>query len=234
MLQIIMLPLEVIKLKKLLYIPVNSKPEAASVSKTVGREFVKRFLANDPEYRMEELDLYKEEIPEVNYKLFTGRAETVSGAAYNALSEQDKKAVNRINALCNQFLSADTYVIAAPMWSVSYPAILKQYLDCIILNNKVIKVSPEGAKGLLDDKERHMVYIQSSGGVYPKIFNGKFNHGVDYFHDIFKFLGVSKFEKILVQGVDMPSIGKEEAIKMAYEDIDDVVRKLSKEVLVKA
>lgn len=226
--------MEAIDLKKLLYITVNSKSEHESVSKTVGREFVKRFMGKNPGCVLEELDLYNEYIPEVNNRIFTGRAETVSGDQYNALSEEDKKAVDRINALCGQFISADTYVIAAPMWSNSYPAKLKSYLDCIILNNRVIKVSPQGAEGLLDDKERNMVYIQSSGGAYPKLFAGKFNHGVDYVHDVFKFLGIHKFEKILVEGVDMPDIGRDEAIKLAYEDIDHVVNKLSRGALQKA
>lgn len=219
-------------MKKLLYIPVNSKPEEMSTSKTVGREFVNRFLAKNSDYVVEELDLYNEDIPEVNHVIFKSRAETVSGAEYDTLSEQDKRVVDRVNALCDQFLSADTYVIAAPMWSVSFPSRLKRYVDCIILNNKVIKITPEEVIGLLNDKERDMIYIQSSGGVYPKLFGGKFNHGVDYFHDIFKFLGINKFEKILVEGVDMQDVGREEVMRRAYEDIDKIVEKLSREPLL--
>lgn len=219
-------------MKKLLYITANSKPECMSTSKTVGRDFVNRFLTKNTDYVVEELDLYSENIPEVNHKIFTGRAELVSGPQYDALSENDKNSVNRINDLCNQFLSADTYVIAAPMWNVSYPAILKRYIDCIIINNKVISVSQEDVRGLLDDKERNMVYIQSSGGVYPKIFGGKFNHGVDYFHDIFKFLGINRFEKILVEGVDTTDVGKDQAIKNANEDIDNVIKKISKQPIM--
>lgn len=220
-------------MKKLLYIAVNTKPENISTSKTVGRTFVNEFIKANSDYQVEELDIYNEYIPEVNHRIFQRRAEPVTGKEYDALSQQDKKDVDRVNQLCNQFLSADTYVIAAPMWSVSYPSRLKQYIDCIILNDRVIKVSPEKVDGLLDDKERNMVYIQSSGGIYPKLLGGAFNHGVDYFHDIFKFLGIRRFEKILVQGVDMPEVGREEAIKKANEDIHKVIEKLSREPLLK-
>ncbi|MCY6957171.1 FMN-dependent NADH-azoreductase [Clostridium brassicae] len=219
-------------MKKLLYISVNSKPENMSVSKTVGREFVNKFLNKNTDHILEELDIYNQDIPELNHKLVNGVADTVYGSEYNALSQEDKKAVDRINQLCDQFVSADTYVIAAPMWSVSFPSRFKRYLDCVILNNKVIKVSPDEIKGLLNDKERNMIYIQSSGGIYPKIFNGQFNHGVDYCHDIFKFLGINRFEKILVQGVNMPGIGRDEAINRAYEDVDRVVNKLSREPIL--
>lgn len=214
-------------MKKLLYISVNPKPEDLSISKTVGREFVNRFLTKNSDYELEELDLYNEDIPELNYKLFKGRADLVSGADYDSLSETDKKSVDRINFLCDQFLSADTYVISAPMWSLSFPSRLKSYIDCIILNGKVIEVSPEEVTGLLKDKKRDMVYIQSSGGEYPKLLGGKVNHGVYYVKDIFKFLGINKFEKILVEGIDMPDIGKDIAMKKAFQDVENVIDKLS-------
>lgn len=214
-------------MKSILYIPVNSKPEESSTSKTVGREFVKRFMVNNPDYQLEELDICNADIPEINYKYFKTRAELVTGEEYNVLSDTDKRNVDRINQLCDQFLSSDIYVIAAPMWSVMFPARLKAYIDCIILNNKTIKVSPDEVKGLLDNKERKMVYIQSSGGVYPKIFAAKVNHGLNYLQDIFRFLGIKQFEKIMVEGVDMPSIGKESAIDKAFDEIDEIVSLLS-------
>lgn len=214
-------------MKKLLYIPVNTKPEELSTSKTVGREFVTRFMAKNTDYELMEIDICNDNIPEMNYKYFKCRAELVTGQEYDALTEQEKQDVDRINQLSDQFLSADAYVIAAPMWSVMFPSRLKRYIDCVILNNKVIKVSPDEVKGLLDDRERNMVYIQSSGGVYPKLFSGKINHGANYLHDIFKFLGIKKFEKIMVEGVDIPSVGKETAIKKAYDEMDEIITKLS-------
>lgn len=219
-------------MKKLLYITVNSKPEELSTSKTVGRKFVNSFLIHNPDYELIELDLYNEYIPEMNYKHFTGRAELVAGLDYEALSEEDKKAVDRMNELSEQFLMADTYVIAAPMWSLSFPAKLKSYLDCIILNNKLIKVSPKKVEGLLNDKDRSMVYIQSSGGDYPPIFLSRIIPGVEYCREIFKFLGVKKFEKLLVEGVDMPKIGREIAIEKAYDEIDSIIKKISKKPLL--
>lgn len=220
-------------MKKLLYISVNSKPEELSTSKTVGREFVNRFLQKNDDYELMELDLYNEFIPEINYKFFKSRAELVTGSEYEALTHRERKEVDRINQLCDQFLSADTYVIAAPMWSIMFPARLKRYFDCIIQHNKVIKVEPEKeVRGLLDDKERNMVYIQSSGGDYPVFLAGKYNHGVNYCHDIFKFLGINKFEKIMVEGVDEPDIGKEMAIKKAYKEMDSVINKISRQLVL--
>jgi len=68
-----------------------------------------------------------------------------------------------------------------------------------------------------------MVYIQSSGGKYPKLLSGKLNHGVEYFEDLFKFLGIKRFEKVLVEGIDDPDIGREKAITKACQDIESII-----------
>lgn len=216
-------------MKKLLYIMCNSKPEHASASKTVGREFVKRFMLKNPEYQLDELDLYSADIPSLRSEYFGDRAKPVSGAAYQALGEDDKKAVDTIEQLSDQFLAADLYVIAAPMWSVSFPAKLKEYFDCVIIQGKTIDVDPQNNKvtGLLDDKERAMVYVQSSGGDFPMLLSSKLNHGITYTKDIFKFLGVKTFKKLLVEGTGDPEIGREAAIQKAIGEIDDLVESLS-------
>jgi FMN-dependent NADH-azoreductase len=215
----------VITIATVLYITVNSKPEHLSTSKTVGRIFIDKYKQLHSDDTIEELDLYRDDIPRVNYKLFTSRATLVHGEEFEKLSDDEKNQVTRINQLCDQFLKADKYVIAAPMWNVFFPSMLKQYLDCIIQNGKVINVDTANKKveGLLDNKIRKMVYIQSSGGDIPLLLSRKVNHGLTYLHDIFKFLGIKKFDKILVEGVDMKSIGREQAIQNAIEDIDDMI-----------
>lgn len=214
-------------MKKLLYVTCSPKPETESTSKQAGRAFVGRFITENPDYQLEELDLYTTFLPEPSQRCFTGRVELVSGEEYDALSQPDRESVDRMGELCTQFQSADAYVIASPMWSLSFPSRLKQYLDCILLNNRLIRITPGGIRGLLDDKPRKMVYIQSSGGIYPKILYGALNVGVKYFHDLFRHLGVRDFYKILIQGTDLPEVGKEKALAEASEDFECVLNKMS-------
>jgi FMN-dependent NADH-azoreductase len=213
-------------MKKILYIAASPKPETSSISKQVGRAFVTKLMENQPDCTLEELDLYTADIPLPKDCYFTGWVNLVSGAQYDALSEADRHAVTRMNDLCTQFQSADIYVIASPMWSLSFPSILKQYLDCIMLNNRLISLTDKGVNGLLGDRTRKMVYIQTSGGVYPKLLYGQLNFGVRYFHDIFKFLGIKDFTPILVQGTDMQSVGVDKALSEAADDFDDAVNKV--------
>lgn len=214
-------------MKKLLYIAVNTKPEHLSTSKTVGREFVNRFLAKNPNYELIENDICNEYIPELNYKYYKDRAELVSGDDYNKLTDEDKKAVDRIIKLSDQFVSADAYVIAAPMWSAFFPARLITYIDCVIQKDKVIKINEEEVKGLLNDKDRKAVYIQSSGGVFPRILSGKINHGTNYIEDIFKFIGIKDFHKLMVEGTGKNEVGIKGAEEKAFEEMDKIINKMS-------
>lgn len=216
-------------MKKLLYITVNSKPENMSSSKTVGRAFVNRFIETYPEYKIEELDLYKEHIPRLEYQYFEGRNCIVSEDAARKLPETEQKEVHKIVELCNQFIEADIYVIASPMWSLSFPAPLKEYIDCIVQAYKTITFPEKGEKpeGLLNDKVRTVVYIQSSGGNIPWIMRPVFNKGLDYIEDIMKFMGISVFEKLLVDGTGTNEEERSTAIEKAKEKIDGIIEKIN-------
>lgn len=208
-----------------LYISSSSKPEEFSTSKQVGRYMLNQLLQKHPDAVVEEIDLYTANIPMFNYKLFSSRATLPTPEEYEKLSDEEKQQIARINELCDQFLRADRYIITAPMWSLFFPAILKQYLDCIIIQGKLIDVSTNHVKGLLDDKERKMVYIQSSGGTYPLMISWKLNQGAKYLEEIFGFLGVLSFKKVLVEGVDSTDISKDEVMQYAKEDVDHLLRR---------
>lgn len=120
-------------MKKLLYISVNSKPEDLSASKTVARKFINKFLQKNKDFQVEEIDLYKEHIHRLEYQYFEKRNCIVNEDDAKKLNDKDQKEVQRIRALCDQFISANVYVIAAPMWSLSFPAPFKEKLslsDC--------------------------------------------------------------------------------------------------------
>ena len=215
-------------MKKLLYITVNSKPENLSSSKTVGRAFVNRFIERYPEFTVEELDLYKEHIPRLEYQYFESRNCIINEEACRKLPEKEQREVQKITELCNQFISADVYVIAAPMWSLSFPSPLKEYIDCIVQVNKTIYFPEKGDKpiGLLNDRPRAVVYIQSSGANIPWMVRPILNKGIEYVEDIMKSMGISKFERLLVDGTGTTEEERLAAIEKAKEKIDGIIQKL--------
>jgi FMN-dependent NADH-azoreductase len=215
-------------LRKLLYITVNSKPESLSASKTIGRAFVNRFIDKYPDFKVEELDLYKEHIPRLEYEYFESRNCIVNDDAARKLPEKEQMEIHKIVELCNQFKEADVYVIASPMWSLSFPAPLKEYIDCIVQVGRTITF-PENSdkpKGLLNDKPRTVVYIQSSGGNIAWALRPIFNKGLNYIEDIMKFMGISGFETLLVDGTGTTDKEGTNALEKAEDKINSIIDKM--------
>lgn len=210
-------------MKKLLYITVNSKPEEMSASKTVGRAFVNRFLEQHSDFTLEELDLYNCHIPRLEYQYFEKRNAMIKEADFNKLDKKQQEEVHKIVQLTDQFKEADMYVIAAPMWSLSFPAPLKEYIDCVVMDGKTIRIKENRIEALLNDKPRGMVYIQSSGGNIPWILRMVMNKGLNYVEDIMGAIGIKRFEELLVDGTGFTEEEKNEAVKKALAKIDNVI-----------
>ncbi|WP_346921046.1 FMN-dependent NADH-azoreductase [Clostridium sp. UBA7339] len=213
-------------MKKLLYITVNSKPEELSASKTVGRAFVNKFLEKHKEFILEELDLYQCHIPRLEYEYFEKRNCMIKEEDFSKLNEKQQEEVHKIVKLVEQFKEADLYVIAAPMWSLSFPAPLKEYIDCIVMDGKTIKISENKMEGLLNDKPRAMVYIQSSGAPIPWMLRSIFNKGLDYVRDIMKYIGIKKFEELLVDGTGFTEEERREAIEEANKEVNKLIEEI--------
>ncbi len=114
------------------------------------------------------------------------------------------------------------------MWSLSFPAPLKEYIDCIVQVHMTISLPEKGGKpkGLLNDKDRAAVYIQSSGGDITWMMRPVFNRGLNYVEDIMKFMDVNKFETLLVDGTGYTEEERLAAIEKAKGKIDDIIKKI--------
>lgn len=216
--------------KKLLYISVNSKPENLSSSKMVARKFINKFLERNGDFKVEEVDLYKEHIPRLEYQYFKDRNCVITEEDAKKLPEKDQKEIRKIRDLCDQFISAQMYVIAAPMWSLSFPAPLKEYIDCIVQEEKTISFEKgKKPKGLLDDKERAVVYIQSSGGNIPWILDSIMDKGENYVAQIMKAMGIKNVQELKVDATGTTEEERENAIREAEEKIDSILDRINLE-----
>ncbi len=211
------------KMKKLLYIVANSKPEEISSSRTVGRALVNSILEKYNDLELEELDLYNDNIPRPKYNYFGDRSTLVTSDALLKLTSQEQNDVKQMSKLCDQFVSASVYVVASPMWSLSFPAVLKDYIDCIIQADKTITFTNDKPEGLLSDKPRTFIYVQSSGANIPWIMKPILDKGLNYVEDTMKFIGISQCEKLLIDGTGTTEAEKSEAIESAKSKIDKII-----------
>ncbi len=100
--------------------------------------------------------------------------------------------------LARQFAKADTIVIAAPYWDLSFPAKLKQYIEVINVLGVTFEYTPEGfPKGLCNAQK--LYYVMTAGGSYvPEEF------GFGYVKALAQnFYGIEDVELIKATGLDI-------------------------------
>jgi FMN-dependent NADH-azoreductase/GNAT superfamily N-acetyltransferase len=111
-----------------------------------------------------------------------------------------------------QFAAADRIVIAAPYWDLSFPAVLKQYLEKINVPGITFCYTPEGyPMGLCRAKE--LVYVTTAGGAYvPEEF------GFGYVKALAQgFYGIEKVRLVQAVGLDIEGADPEKILRESAE-----------------
>ena len=117
-------------------------------------------------------------------------------------------------ALARQFAAADSIVIAAPFWDLSFPTTLKAYLEQINVVGVTFRYTPEGVpEGLCRAKK--LYYVTTVGGDYfPEAF------GFGYVEALAKnFYGIPEVELIHAKGLDIWGAPVEEILRVCEEEI---------------
>lgn len=171
---------------KILYIKANPKNDSDSNTFTLSNNFIIEYKKNNPTHEIIELDLYKNEIKPLD-----------SNMLYDLFNKEN----NLMKDYAIQFSTCDKYVIAAPMWNLSIPSILKSYIDYIVQREITFKYTNEGPIGLLKNKK--VLYISSRGGIYSSEPYSNFEMGERYLKTILGFLGIDNFNSIILEGTNL-------------------------------
>ncbi|HBV88293.1 MAG TPA: FMN-dependent NADH-azoreductase [Desulfosporosinus sp.] len=174
--------------EKLLYVKANPKSDSDSTTFALANVFVEEYQKKNPDSEIITLDLYKEGIAPLD-------ADTLT----KMFSGQD----NRALVYAKQFAKMDKYVIAAPMWNLSIPAILKAYFDYVSYVGISFKYTENGPIGLLTDKPRKAVHISSRGGIYSEGPAKEFDLGDKYIKTILGFFGITQVESLFLENANV-------------------------------
>ena len=118
-------------------------------------------------------------------------------------------------ALARSFAAADEVVIAAPYWDMSFPSLLKLYIEHLCVNRLTFSYDATGRpRGLVNVKK--VVYITTSGGPI-----GEANLGFDYVKALFsKLFEVTDFAFFSAEGLDIYGNNPEAILTAAISKID--------------
>lgn len=185
-------------MKTLLYITAHPGSVETSNSLAVGEQFLQAYRESHPEDRIVPVDLYQRDIPVIDADVLQAWAGLQSGASFDSLTEAQRRKVNTLNELLEEFMAADKYVFVTPMWNFSYPPVMKAYIDSFCVRAKTFKYTADGPVGLLRDKKAF--HIQASGGIYSEGPVADRENGSRHLGTVLRFVGITDFEALFAEG----------------------------------
>ncbi|MGD0340118.1 MAG: FMN-dependent NADH-azoreductase [Bacteroidales bacterium] len=177
-------------MKTVLYIKANPKPEGTSRTFRISDKFIETYKQYHSDDKIITLDLYKEGI-----NFLSAEGVLLHGPCPGG--SRDHPTLR----YAYQFLEADKYVFAEPLWNLGVPAILKAYFDYICITTVTFKYTADGPVGLCKGKKA--VNITTRGGEYSEGKLASWEMGDKYLRTILGFLGVTDFITIAVNSLDV-------------------------------
>lgn len=140
------------------------------------------------------LDRLDGEITEIN--LYKENLLPLDGIALEKRNQHDYSGEELRYA--KQFQKADTIVIGAPFWDLSFPAVLKIYLENITVSGVTFEYSKEG-KPIGKCNAKKLYYITTAGG-----YIGENNLGFCYVKALAEnFFGIDDISFFSAEGLDI-------------------------------
>ena len=98
----------------------------------------------------------------------------------------------------HQFAQADRIVIAAPFWDLSFPALLKVYIEQVSVDGITFGSTDSGLQGLC--RASQLVFLTTRGGFYT---GDAMEMGSRYLDALHTFFGIGAYTCIAADGMDV-------------------------------
>lgn len=206
-------------MKKLLHIIASPRGDESRTLK-VSRSFLKTFKEEKSNWEIEEINVFKENLPELTAKRLDGKYVLLVG---KDLPEELKDSWQEIIGEIERFLSADAYLISTPMWNFNIPYRLKHYIDIILQPKYLFQYTASGPEGLVKNKK--MLIITSRGGDYSNQEMKKIDFQEPYLRAIFGLAGIKDIHFLNTQPMDAMGL---EVQKQKIEEAQGVAREIAK------
>ena len=205
-----------------LHVIANPRPAETSASKKLAFEFFAALTEKNPDVVVNNVDLYQNKPPYVSAEALNYFWGPVANPAYIP-SKAEEAAANFSNNNAQSLVDADVLVLTLPVWLNSMPAILKAWIDQVLVPGKMFSF---GADGLVPTHHlRTVVLLVSSDQVYKE---GDIRDGLTpAIRAIFAYIGVEDLQIAWADGQDSSrhfdsNERREMAIEAAKEIAEDI------------
>ena len=196
-------------MKKLLFIDCCIR-RSESRTKELAEYFMDK-LKRSGEYEIEELCLMDEALSFMSEGFFQQREELL----------EEKNLDHPRFRYAKQFAEADKIVMAAPFWDLSFPALLKVYIENLCVHGITFGYGPQGLHGIC--KADKLVYITTRGTFYE---GSDMEMGSKYIEAMCRFWGIESYECVFAEGLDAREEPVEELMAKAKKLADKAAENL--------
>lgn len=194
-------------MQKILFI--NACVRGSEISRThwLCREFLKEYQALNPDVEVITLNLEEENLKPYHSAMLDQR---------NQLLKENNRD-HEIFRYARQFAAADKIVIGAPYWDLSFPAVLKVYIEHVAVSGITFCYTEDGEKGLC--RADKMMYITTTGG-----YINSADFGYEYFKGLCRMFGIGGLETVRGEGLDIEGASLENILQEAKKEAIEAAR----------
>jgi FMN-dependent NADH-azoreductase len=195
---------------------VSSSPRGdASYSNQVAARLIRELKQANPQTTVTVRDLAQDPLPHIDAD-FVAATRSADGPR----TERQRAILAQSDALVDEFLAADTIVIAAPMINFSVSTTLKSWFDYIARAGRTFSYSEAGPKGLATGKR--VIIVSASGGIYSGEY-AAFDFQIPWLRNMLGFLGMTNVEIIRVEGTAFGPEAADKALERATAHARELV-----------
>lgn len=182
----------------------------ASVSRQLTKATVDAWKAHYPQAKL----VYRDLAAAPPEHLSAERAAVVKFGKDADLTPAQAEERALVDAVVEEFLSADVVVIGAPMYNFSVPTQLKAWIDRLAQAGRTFRYTETGPVGLAGG--RKVIVASSRGGIYTAGLEA-LDHQEAYLRTVLGFIGVTDLEFVRAEGLGYGPEHRDRAVAEAHQ-----------------
>ncbi|CAE6904314.1 Catalyzes the reductive cleavage of azo bond in aromatic azo compounds to the corresponding amines. Requires NADH [Vibrio sp. B1REV9] len=155
-------------------------------------KLVENYIKNVDQANLTVRDLAAQPLPVLDFAIATALRATED------LSEQQQQVVDLSNTLIEEIKTADTLIIAAPMYNFTIPTQLKNWIDLIARAGVTFKYTENGVQGLIEGKKA--IVVTTRGGIHKDLPTDTMT---PYLRTVLGFIGITDVEFVYAEALNM-------------------------------
>lgn len=207
-------------MKQVVIIKANNRPDG--ISTKMYDVFIEQAKQNDT-VQVKTFDVFEQNFPHYGQDLFNAFHKLQNGEALNAIEQAAIEARQKTQEVIS---NADTIVFAFPLWNLSIPSALKDFLDYGIEAGFTFKYDEQGQKHfLLDNKD--VILLNARGGFYNTPEANAIEMASNYLHVVIpNYLGFTVVDEVIIEGHAQDQANASAIIEEGLQKVKAVAKSL--------